>query len=78
MIIYVLGYVSLLMINLDLYDDSNFFYKQKKVIIVLLIGCYIVQELYGMLFYGIENMIVICGFYDEFKMGIIVNNILWI
>lgn len=46
--------------------------------VVLLIGCYIVNVLYGVLFYGIENMIVIYGFYDEFKRGIIVNNIFWI
>lgn len=76
MIIYELGNVSLLMVNLDLYDDSNFFYKQKKVIIVLLIGCYIVYL--GLLFYGFENMIVICGFNFEFRNGIIVKNIFWI
>lgn len=65
------------MIYPDLYDDSNLSHKQKKVIIALPTGCYIAQEPYGMLFYGIENMIVTCDSYNEFKMGITVNNILW-
>eukprot|EP00105_Crassostrea_gigas_P041866 XP_019926014.1 PREDICTED: uncharacterized protein LOC105335830 [Crassostrea gigas] len=77
MITHASGHVSLSMINPDLYDDSNLSYKQKKVYVALPTGCYIANAPYGVLFYGIENMIATYGSYDEFKRGITVNNIFW-